>query len=420
MAGITVGPERQDVILREGQVHFEMAIGAGVLVERRGVASHVAITANKGQAVHAGFMSRQYKAHAVVIEGGWTPGGGRVTVGALQAQRSCMGVVCRMARGAVCGRAFEDASNMAGGAFRGDVFAVQLKGELRMIHIAFPAIGGMAGDAVRSESAVVLVMRGMAGVTVGGRALIDAILVTAAARDGDVTAGQFEGGDIVIELRGLGPAFGCVTRATFRSETGLVEIVLLVTGIAILRRGHQVVEIARANVTTRAGGLCVQADERKGSFGVVEFMAVRIETVVTGQAVRPKGEDMFLREDRVHLQMAVGANILVEGGAITVHMAITALERRTVHSQAVRVEGIAELRVRIPTRPHLCQGGGGAVMIGVTGAAVEIGFAEFHEAVQALRVLQFGAHIGMARETAVCHAFAAPRRGVAIAALWYG
>lgn len=79
-------------------------------------------------------------------------------------------------------------------------------------------------------------------------------------------------------------------------------------------------------MTARAFGKRVQANQRKLNLVMVEGGAVRIESVVAGGAICPEGEDVFLRESIIHLQMAVGANELVNGLGKTVCVAVCAFE----------------------------------------------------------------------------------------------
>jgi hypothetical protein len=51
---------------------------------------------------------------------------------------------------------------------------------------------------------------------------------------------------------------------------------------------------------------------------------------MTGFAVHPKCQDMFLGKGIIHLQVAVGTGQLVEGGGISPGVAIFTSEGRTV------------------------------------------------------------------------------------------
>ena len=66
-----------------------------------------------------------------------------------------------------------------------------------------PVIRGVTAPAVRAKLAVVFVILLMAGVTIGGRACKDIILMTTFAGDARVSAFEFENRKVVIELRGL-------------------------------------------------------------------------------------------------------------------------------------------------------------------------------------------------------------------------
>lgn len=62
-----------------------------------------------------------------------------------------------------------------------------------------PAAGGMAGCAVRAELAVVVIVLGMAGVTIGRSALVITVGVAACTSHLGMLAGQLERSRIVIE-----------------------------------------------------------------------------------------------------------------------------------------------------------------------------------------------------------------------------
>lgn len=326
-----------------------------------------------------------------------------------------MRVVLKVTGGASGGNAFENAIRVAGGALGCNVPAFQFEGEHRMIHAAFPSVGSVTGGAVRSESAVVFVVHGMAGMAIGWNASINAILVTFATCNACVSSGEFENRNIVIELRIFCPTAGGMARATLHPKATLVEVIFLMTGVTILWGGFQIVEIAGIGVTTGTGGLRMQAGEGEGRLGVVELGAVRIDPIVAGEAIRPKSEDVFLCEQSVCLQVAIGANSLIERPGIAVGMAVAAFEGRTVHSQRMSIQRVSQQAVRIPIGLHLRYRGVEAAMLGVAGAAVEVGVAEAHQAVQALRRLQFESRLRVARETAISHAVAVPRRCVASA-----
>lgn len=95
-----------------------------------------------------------------------------------------------------------------------------------------PAAGGMAGGAVRTEPAIVIVILLVAGIAVGGRTPKDVVDMTVLTGDCSVFTGQFEGEQIVIYV-GRQPAGGGVAGGAVCSELAVVFIILLMAGIAV-------------------------------------------------------------------------------------------------------------------------------------------------------------------------------------------
>lgn len=165
----------------------------------------------------------------------------------------------------------------------------------------------------------------------------------------------------MVERAGF-PAAGGVARGAIRPERSLVEIVFLMAGITGLRRGLQVVEIAVVHMAAAAFDLSVFSAQGEGNRVMVEGSAVRIHPVVTGHAIRPEGENVFLHEGRVVIEMAIGADILIEGLGVSGGMAICAGERRAVGAGLVSGQCEAD-RVMV-------EGGGFPAIGGMAGAAL--------------------------------------------------
>lgn len=265
-----VCPEGEDVFLREGQVHLQVAVGADVLVEGLRVARGVTILAGEGRAVGFGFVRGEREAHAVVIEGGGLPAVGGVAGGALRSEAACMGVVLKVAGDAVLRCAFEDASRVTVFASDGSVFAGQREEEFGMIHARqFPALGGVTTGAVRSELTRVTVIVCVAGDAIHGRAFEDAIFMAVLACNRDMFADQLEGRQVVVKGRGF-PTVGRVAGGTVCAEAPGMEVVFLVADVTVLRRGFQVGQVAGVDVTARAGRVRVATGQGKRDPVMVE------------------------------------------------------------------------------------------------------------------------------------------------------
>lgn len=98
----------------------------------------------------------------------------------------------------------------------------------------------MTGSALRPKATCVRVILKMAGCTICGCFLEDAILMTACASHGYVFSIQLEGELRMIHIRGL-PSIWSVTACAGCSELSFVEIIFLVAGVTILRGGFEVV-----------------------------------------------------------------------------------------------------------------------------------------------------------------------------------
>ena len=84
------------------------------------------------------------------------------------------------------------------------MFARQLEARILVIERrGSPAVGGMAGGAVRAESAAMRIALGMAGGAVHGRALENTIDMTRGAGHRGMFARQLEGGIVMVKGRGL-------------------------------------------------------------------------------------------------------------------------------------------------------------------------------------------------------------------------
>jgi hypothetical protein len=96
----------------------------------------------------------------------------------------------------------------------------------------------MAGAAGVAKSALVLIILLMAGKTVGGGFLVDAIGVATLAVCAGVLSGQLIRGEFVI-VGGGNPAIGGVAGFAIRAKRAIVLIILLVAGNTIGGGAHE-------------------------------------------------------------------------------------------------------------------------------------------------------------------------------------
>lgn len=97
-----------------------------------------------------------------------------------------------------------------------------------------PIAGRMAGGTIGAKPALVFIILFVAGVTVGRRTFVNAILVALFALRFGVLAFQFEGSQVVVEFCGL-PAFGGMAGGTVRAEAPIVRIIPAMARETILR-----------------------------------------------------------------------------------------------------------------------------------------------------------------------------------------
>lgn len=103
--------------------------------------------------------------------------------------------------------------------------AFQFERETIMVNRSIVPIGrSVAGGAVLAVLTVVFIVAAMAGVTIRGCALVNAILVTLIAGSFAVLAFQFKGGKIVVETRRL-PAAGGMAHGAILTEPALMRVV---------------------------------------------------------------------------------------------------------------------------------------------------------------------------------------------------
>jgi len=192
-----------------------------------------------------------------VVESGRAPTIGVVAGSALCAKTAGMRVIINMAGRTIHGRAFEDIILMAVCAGGGCMFAVEFEGKLGVVYMGgFPALGCMATFTLSAKSAAMRVVINMTGGAVHGSAFEDAVLMTVFASHGCMLTIEMKCKFGVVHMGGL-PAIGCMTGCAILSKLTVVEIILLMTGITLLRRGLHVGNGSVIEMTFGAGSQSV-------------------------------------------------------------------------------------------------------------------------------------------------------------------
>ena len=117
---------------------------------------------------------------------------------------------------------------------------------------------------------------------------------------------EMEGKFRVVNSCGL-PACGQVARGTILSKLALMIVVLGMAGETILRRRLQVRDRVRVDMAGRTFGKDVLPIQVELHLVMIEVRAERFPSIVTGHAVRAKGQEMFGGEGLIDLQVTVTA-----------------------------------------------------------------------------------------------------------------
>ena len=192
-----------------------------------------------------------------MIESGGTPTIGVVTGSALCAKTAGMCVIINMAGRTIHGRAFENIILMAVCAGGCRVFAIEFEGKLGVVYVGrFPTIGRMTTFTLSAKSTAMRVVIDMTGGAVHGSAFEDAVLMTVFASHGRMLTIEMKCEFGVIHMGRL-PAIGRMTGRAILSKLAVVEIILLMTGIALLRRGLHIGDGSVIEMTFGAGSQSV-------------------------------------------------------------------------------------------------------------------------------------------------------------------
>ena len=198
-------------------------------------------------------LACQLEARICVIERGRLPAVGGVAFSTLRAKPALMRIGITVTGGAVHGRTFENAVDMAAFTGYGLMFTGQLEGRIIVIERGrFPATGRMADRALITKRAIMRVIIGMAGGTVHGSAFEDTVDMTVLAGNRGMLPIQFECELGMIYLGQL-PAIGGVACGTFGPKLTVVMVILQVAGDTRLRSCFQVGDRAGIDVALGAG-----------------------------------------------------------------------------------------------------------------------------------------------------------------------
>lgn len=164
------------------------------------------------------------------------------------------------------------------------VFTGQRKGGAVVIKRGgSPAVGCMAGSAVRSKPAGVRIILRMAGGAIGGRAFEPKVGMTVTARHADMLAGQFKDGIVVIKTARL-PVIGRMAGFTLRAQTATMRIGVAVTGGAIHWRTFEDSTLM-TGITGYSSMLPIQVE---GEQGMIHCRILPSFRRMAGGAVRSK------------------------------------------------------------------------------------------------------------------------------------
>jgi hypothetical protein len=195
----------------------------------------------------------EWESGEVMVERSRQPGGSGVTGGTGSPVAAVVLVIARMAGVTIGGSALVDAADMAGGAGHTGMCTGQLEGRQVMVEGGgSPGGGGMAGGAVGAELPLVVVVRGVTGVTVGGGALVDVANMAGGTGHTDMRPSQLKGGQVMVEGGGS-PCERGMAEAAIGAEGTLVGIIGGVAGVTI--DGCAGIDIARMASFARSLGM---------------------------------------------------------------------------------------------------------------------------------------------------------------------
>lgn len=216
---------------------------------------------------------------------------------------------------------------------------------------------------------------------------------------------------------GILPVGRVVAGRTIVTELTLVFVVLQMTAGARLRGCLELIEIARALVAGVTGQRRMATFQRKSHAVVIErLLAVGIQPIMTGKAVRAKGPGVQLHTRRVRSAVTGIAGRRVEAGNLLA-VAVLTSEGLPGCCRGVPLQRIAYGIVWKITIVEYSQRRGRSSMIFVAALAWRDRLLGAQSAVQCLGIAQFLCDGGMANLAAIPHRDLTPGSAVARAAI---
>ena len=154
-----------------------------------------------GRTQHSRVQTSQRETCVIVIEGDIRPFGGLMTGRAVRSKLAVVYIFCGMAGIAGLWRSLVSIVHMTRRAQNRGMGADQRKRCVGVVErCALPRSGVVAGSTVRSKLSHVLVLRGMAGITISRRAFINSVDMTGRAKNRSMRTVQREGGLRMVEV----------------------------------------------------------------------------------------------------------------------------------------------------------------------------------------------------------------------------
>ena len=257
--------------------------------------------------------SHQGECRLVVVEGHVVPARRPVAGSAVAAQLACMFVIVPVAAHAIARRADILTARVTRRTCSRTVRPGQGEAGLRVVEGQVAPTGGpVTFTAANLKLAPVWVVRGMTVGALGGDAVPLAVDMTALTIGQQVTAGQHETRELMLEGRLL-PRAWVMALATRQPKATLVDIILRVAVNAVSRGLLQGHHGRRTGVAAPAIQSRVFPHQGKGRRLMVEVSAVAVDAVMTRHA--PVAEDRFVvrQVGGVQEQMAFAAAGGIEG-----------------------------------------------------------------------------------------------------------
>jgi hypothetical protein len=191
-----------------------------------------------------------------------------------------------------------------------------------------------------------------------------------------------------------------------------VRFILGVAPDTFLWGGFEIIAIAGIEVALRTFHINVFAGQFEGNLCVIKILTERFKAIVAIGADKAKGQCVGLGVNLIHLQVTLGAGVLLEGHQVF-GMAVLAGEGIAIGQRLMGVEGEAQVEVREGGYIEIRERRIGAAMFRVTGATLKLGLIPAQLSMQRVAIHEFFENIRVAGHAVIRHLERRERRSMA-------